>query len=496
MPFTPAGNVGFNIPTTVASEQPTSLNFLNSLALEGLVSTLSPVMPEVGRDLTPRYGTQSILGMFKYQFGATTRVVGNSYYSHFEEDFIEGAIAVDTTSGGAPGASVVYSVRAADEFEIPQGAPYIGSNTIDVATPFVGAVLIYPNGVEGLVTDVTLPDFTVFPLDENEALPSVTNTDFIMIKATAVEEGSAPLDSRNSRLILYQNIIQKHRSDYKITDVAGGELLWFKVPAGDGYGLQNRWTFKGIRDTKIRHWNGLERILLDGKPITNPLLAAVAPTTTTSEGLIETIQNAGNVSTYVQNAMTLEDIDDLIESFIRFKAPQDFYVPCGYDWYKDMNALFREGDGVDLWTQSTTGASPGRLEFADFSGEKRTLNLDINGFTRLGHTFAVTPLSTFSDPTTYGNVEKYKKLAIFVPIGQTVAFAPEDPSTKVTVPTLGLVTKTDIGGQGNLEYKDWVYGGLGNGSDGDAVMKYAALSHVGLEVFAINRFGLMTATAS
>ncbi len=492
MTFTPAGNVGFNIPTTVASEQPTSLNFLNSLEIEGLISTLSPVMPDVGRDLTPRYGTQSILGMFKYQFGATTRVVGNSYYSHFEEDFVEGAIAVDAESAGSVGAAVEYAVRTADILEIGQSAPYIGTGTIDVGTPYVGAVLIFPNGVEGLVTDVTLPAFTVYPLDGTEALPAVTNTDFVMIKATAVNEGSSPLATRNSRLILYQNVIQKHRSDYRITDVAGGELLWFKVPSGDGYGLQNRWTFKGIRDTKIRHWNAIERILLDGKTITNTALAAVAPTTTTTEGLIETISNAGNVSTYVQNAMTLEDLDDLIDSFIRFKAPQHFYTPCGYDWYKDMNTLFREGDGTDLWT--ATGA--GRTLFADFSGKNRTIDLDINGFTRLGHTFAVTPLSIFSDPTTYGNVDKYKKLAIFVPIGQTVAFAPEDPSTKVTVPTLGLVTKTDIGGQGNLEYKDWVYGGMGNGSDGDAQMKYAAVSHIGLETFAINRFGLMTATAS
>ena len=490
--FVPAGNVGFNIPTTVASNQPTSLNFLNSLALEGLVTTLSPVMPDVAKDLIPRYGTQSIIGMFKYQFGATTRVVGNSYYSHFEEDFIEGAIAVANTGGGAAGASVTYAVRAADELNIPQAPPYIGTGSIDVATPYEGAIVIFPNGVEGLITDVTLPNFTVFPLDENDALPAVTNTDNLMIKATAVGEGSSALDSRNSRLILYQNIIQKHRSDYKITDVAGGELLWFNVPSGDGYGMQNRWTFKGMRDTKIRHWNGLERILLDGKVITNPLLAAVAPTATTSEGLIETIKTAGNVSNYVDGAMTLEDIDDLIDSFIRFKAPTSFYVPCGYDWYKQMNFLFREGDGVDLWTSG----SPGRLLFADFSGNKRDINLDINGFTRLGHDFAVTPLSIFSDPTTYGNVDRFKKLAIFVPIGNTAVFAPEDPSTKVTVPTLGLVTKTGMGGQGNFEYHDWVYGGLGNGSDGDAVMKYAALSHLGLEVFAVNRFGLMEATAS
>jgi hypothetical protein len=466
------------------------------LAVEGLINELSPVMPEIGRDLIPRYGTQSIIGMFKYQFGATTRVIGNSFYSHFEEDFIEGAIAVgNVTASGTPGAAVVYAIRPADELEISTSVPYIGTGSDDVATPFEGAIVIFPNGVEGLITNVSLPNFTVYPLDSADALPSTVNTEFLMIKATAVKEGSSPLAGRNSRLILYQNMLQKLRADYEITDVAMGEKLWFKVPSGDGTGLQDRWTFKGIRDTKLRHWNSIERVLLDGKVITNPALAAVAPTVTTTEGLIETIQNSGNVSTYTDGGMTLEDLDALIDSFIRFKAPKDFYVPCGYDWYKDMNALFREGDGVDLWSGTATSASPSRLIFADFSGGSRELNFDINGFTRLGHKFAVTPLDLFSDPTTYGNVEKYKKLAIFVPVGNTTTFSNDNPGSKVTVPTLGLVTKTD-GNGGTLEYKDWVYGGLGNGSDGDAVMKYAALSHIGLEAYAINRFGLMTVADS
>lgn len=496
MPFTPSGNPGFNTPQVVATEAPTNLNFLNWQGIENLILDLKAVKPDVGDALIPRYGHQSVIPLLKQKLGATTKVIGNSIISHFEEDFIEGRIAVTTSVGGAgAGLGAVYNLATADIAAIGTYAPNVGSATTDVATPFVGAIVLFSNGVEGLITEVDLGDseFTVFPTQAADTLPAISGPDFLMIKSTAVKEGSSPLATRNSRLIGYQNQLQIIRgADYEITDVAGSEILWFKVPAGNGMGAQNRWTFKGIKDARTRHDNQVERALLDGKIINNPNLANVAPTVNTTEGMIQTIESAGNVGGYTAGAMTLEDIQDLFDAFIRFKGSKDYVVPCGWEYFRDFNRLVREGDGIDLFT----AASPSRIMFADFAGGQRELDLDVAKFRYLGIKMALMPLDLFSDPMTYDNVPKYKGLGIFIPVGNTTAYLGEDKSTQMTVPTMSIVTKQGVGGVGTFEYKDWVYGGLGNGSDGDAVLRYAAFSHIGLQMYAVNRYGIMSASES
>lgn len=491
--FNPTGplsnTAGFNQPTTV-SNAPTTYNYLGSLELANALSVLKP---DVGDELIPRYGYQSLIGTLKQHFGAGSRVSGSSIVRHFEEDFIHGRIALDATSAGSAGAAVTVNFNTSDVLSIGQESPYIGSGTTDVATPFPYAIIQFNNGVEAIVTDVDVSaeTFVAYPVDANDSIPEITGsgTSYAIIKGSAVKEGSTALESRNSRVIYYENYMMRHRSDQKITGTAGGEIIWFDIPRRDGaLGLEKVWTAKAIGDSYLRHMNEMEMLLLDGKAITNTNIPGVAgfETVSKTEGLIETVSNAGNVSNYSTGAMTLADLRDLTDSFLRFKAPKSHVVPCGYDFFADFNALVREGDGVDLFA-----SGPGRVNFAQFDGGYQSINLDISGFQFQGFKMAMMPMDLFADVQLLGSVDKYPKLGLFIPVGNTVQYLDENKESSSTVPTLNIVGKQDFDG-GSREYFEWMTGrGLGVSNTDEDGINWHGESEFALEVNAVNRYGIM-----
>ena len=484
-PETGPGNT--NTPTTVAN-QPTTYNWLGNLELNGFAA----LHPDVAPELVKRYGYQSFINLMKNHFGAGSRLSGSTIIRHFEEDFIHGRIALDTTTGGAPGASVTMNFKSTDVISVGQTPPYIGTSTSDVATPFPYAIVQFKNGIEGIVTsvDVGAETFDVAPVAVADSIPAGVDGEYAIIKGTAVKEGSSPLQSRNSRLIYYENYMQEHRSDENVSGRASGELLWFKMPrrhTGGVATVEDVWTSKAIGDTYLRHMNELEMMLLDGKSIDNPIINQTPgfETVSKTEGMIETIDNSGNVSTYTEGSMALADADALVQSFLRFKAPKQHAVPCGYGFQKDFNRLFREGDGADLWTAN----SAGRLVFRQFNGGTQEVNLDIKGAEYLGFKFATMPLDLFSDQQTLGSVDKYNGMGIFMPLGQSAQYLDENPDSKEMVPAINIVGKKGAAGQ-SREFKEWVTGGL-VGTDGNDELNYHAHSECALEVNAVNRFGLM-----
>lgn len=486
-PQTGAGST--NTPTTVAN-QPTNLNWLSNLEL----NNFGALYPDVAPELVKRYGYQSFINLMKNQFGAGTRLSGSTIIRHFEEDFIHGRIAMDETTGITPanGAEVTYNFKPSDVLSVASGAPYVGGAPTDVAVPFPYAIVQFGNGIEAIVTSVNVSaeTFTVLPVSADDALGNSSDGEFAIIKGTAVKEGSSALQGRNSRLIYYENYMQEHRSDAEITGRASGELVWFKMPRKHNGGVaavEDVWTSKAIGDTYLRHMNELEMMLLDGKPITNPLINQQAgfETVSKTEGMIETIQNSGNISTYTEGSMVLADVDALVQSFLRFKAPKQHAVPCGYGFQKDFNKLFREGDGVDLW--KANGA--GRIVFKQFDGGSQEINIDINGAEYLGFKFATMPLDLFSDQQTLGSVAKYNGMGVFMPLGNTATYVDENPDSKETVPAINIVGKKGANGQ-SREFREWITGGLA-GTDDTDLLKYHAHSECALEVNAVNRFGLI-----
>lgn len=493
MGYLPTGNLtgggGINQPASPA--QPSLLNWINALDLSEMNRVLKPDILPV---LIKRYGKQGFSGMFRNTFGATTSISGQKVFSHWEEDFIHGRIILAATSGGSAGAAVTYNTGATDRITFGQtNPPYIGSATTTVGTPFVNAVIQFSNGVEGIITAVAsdYSTFTAYPVDGTESLPTVLDGASVIIKRALVGEGAGKVQSRNSRLIQFENVIENVRDDHEITDIAASSMLWFDVPSDISTmsgPLRKVWTHKAFGDTYLRHTNGIDLALLDGKRITNTALAAILPTTTKTEGLIHIIESSGNVKDYTSGNMTLEDLDDLILSFRRFKAPTDMYVPCGYEYFKDINKLVREGDGADLFA-----SGPGRINFANFNGGTQEVDLDISVLTRTGYRFALDPQGLFDDPELLGNVDKYKKLGIFMPLGSAVRYNDNDPTTAETVPGLEMVTLQNPKTGGNWMYDDFITGSLfGTPTDDVSVGRYHIRSYVGLRLAGVNRYGLMS----
>lgn len=496
MGFTPAGNGATNQPANPAA--PTTLNWINALDLSDLNRVLKP---DILGDLVSRYGKQSMSDLFVGTFGAKYSLVENHVFSHWEEDFIHGKVVLATTTGGAAGAGVTYNIGTSDVIEVGQTTPpYIGSGTTDYATPYVGATIQFTNGVEAIVTAVAadFTTFTAYPVDITDSLPNVTDGDVVIIKGTTVGEGASKVDSRNSRLIQFENIVGNSRQDALITDIAASSFLWFDVPTDIktmSGPLRRVWTHKAFADTYQRHCNEIDMTLLDGKRITNTNLTAVAGNETLkkTEGMIHIIESSGNVKDYTIGAMTLDDLDDLILSFRRFKAPNDMYVPCGYNFYKDLNQLVREGDGIDLFAADT----PGRLNFGQFNGAKQEVNLDIDIVTRLGYRFAMDPQALFDDPQLLGNVTKYTNMGIFVPVGNAVRYNANDPTTARTVPGMEIVSVPNPK-TGQAWMKDeFITGSLfGVPTTSQSVGEYHVRSYFGLRLAGVNRYGIMQGIAS
>jgi len=493
---TPTGTLtsggGINQPLNPAA--PTTLNWINAVDLSNLNRVLKP---EILGTVISRYGKQYMTDLFTGTFGARYVATEQHTFSHWEEDFIHGPILLASTSGGANGAAVTYNIGANDIITVGQTVPpYVGTSTVEYATPLVGAIIQFENGIEGYITAVAsdLSTFTAYPLSATKALPTVGDGDLAIIKQIIVGEGADKTESRNSRLIQFENIVGNHRDDHEVTDIAASSFLWFDVPndfSNLSLGSRRVWTHKAFADNYARHCNGIDLALLDGERITNPLLAPLTNNAKKTQGMINIIENSGNVKDYTIGAMDLDDVDDLITSFTRFKAPEDQVVICGLGFYRDFQKLVREGDGLF----ETNG--PGRLNFGQFGGGTQEINLDVDVLKRTGYRFVMKLQNLFESPDMLGNVAKYTNMGVFVPVGDAVRYARNDAATQETVPGLEIVCAKKPG-TGELWLKEEFFTGsmFGVHTNTKSTAIHTLRSYIGLRLAGINRFGIMQGIAS
>lgn len=490
-----AGYGSANTPE-VYGNQPGTHNYLNSQELGELALT----MPQFFPTLIQRYGRQEITNLLKWIPGFHKSSSGAERIRHVEEDFIMGKIVVKAAEGPhAAGAEVELEVAAGQIGKINQTAPYPGhgNNAYDESRilPIKGDQVQFKNGVYAVVSSVneSTGKFKVIPLDAADSVPVITvgSNNEIAITGSFAEEGSSARESKSSRFIYYENFMGHTRMDYKVTSRAAGEPIWVKVPDKNGK-MVDKWFMKGISDTYHNLMNHVDMMHLDGKVVSNPAIAAIPGLKTIQRtlGMMQTVRASGNVESYTSGTLTLGDLNNMFFAFSKNKAPKDFLVIQGMNFAKDLNALVRGGSGLGLWDASNNA---GRLVFAQFDRmQKQGLSLDIDYFKHLGYTLAFKTVDAFQDSQTLGLVERYSKSALFIPLGQAVAYDYDNPAAKVEVPTVRLVEKdTNLGTVG---YAEWMTGhapafGVATSSvqELNVHMEYSAA----LETFAINRFGLM-----
>lgn len=490
--------VGFgssNSPA-VLGNQPGTHNYLNSQALGNLALT----MPDFFPTLIQRYGRQEISNILKWIPGFHTSSSGAEIIRHAEEDYIMGKIKAEAHIAGAAGVAVTLTISASDVAIIPQTLPYAGAGNgaldEERVTPIFQDQVQFKNGVYAVVSAVDEANntFTVIPLSATDVIPAIVNgqNNEIAITGSFAEERSGAKVSKSSRMIYYENYMGHTRADYTVSSRAAGEPIWVQVPDRNGK-MTDMWFMKGISDTYQRLMNQVDLMHLDGKVVTNPAVALIPGLKTIQRtlGLIQTVEASGNVETYTSGAMTLTDVENMLFAFSRNKAPKDFLGICGLKFRKDFGALIRGGAGLGLDATNTTGS----IIFNQFDGKKKQgISLDFQYLEYLGYNLALKTAEVFQDGQTLGLVDKYSKLCLFVPLGQTTAYDYDNPASKVEVPTIRLVEKDN--GLGTIGYSEWMTGhapkfnvATSSFQELNVHMEYSAA----LEVFAINRFGLMEA---
>jgi hypothetical protein len=486
-----------NTPAVLGGQAGTH-NYINSQQLGELAMTQPQFFPK----LVMRYGRQEITNLLRWMPGFSKGSSGAEIIRHVEEDYIQGKIVVDSDAGGSAGAAVTLTVQTDNIGTVSQTIPYADAGNASLNQPRITPIkynqVQFANGVYAVVTEVdeAAGTFVVVPLDEADSIPALANGAEISVQGSFAKERSSALESVSSRFIYYENYQGHMRADYSVSSRAAGEPIWVQVPDRDG-NMTDQWYKKGISDTYHRLMNGVDLMFLDGKVVNNPVIAALTDFSTIQRtlGLIETVSTSGNVVNYTSGALLMEDFDDMFFAFSRNKAPKDYMGLAGMQFRKDANTLFRGGDGLDLWSDTNNA---GRLVFNQFNGmKKQGLSLDIDYIKHLGYTIAFKQPDVFQDSQSLGIVDKYTKLCVMIPLGETVAYDYDNPASKVSVPTVRLVEKeTNLGTTG---YAEWMtgYAPKYNVATGSIPELNVHMTYSGaLETFAINRFGIFLDGAS
>jgi hypothetical protein len=474
-----------NLDTQYAAE--------NYIASDAIAQGLGLHKPDVDPELVRRYGRDDLSGLLSMVPGYTKGIKNRIEYYHGEKDFIHGIVQVEAIA--ADGNKVrTLTLATNSKSDIPYAnSPYLAGTTpqtIPATVPQVYDVLQLPGRVELVVTAVDKGAGTISVASVLDAqVPAIAAEDEIIIKGSVQPEASRAGESRNSRLLSYKNNMFIHRRDHKVTGTEMGEQTWMTF-RGKGGKKGNVWYLEALYDEYQRFKNEVEMMHFDGGQIENPDLTAIAgfATVTKTEGLITTIETAGNVSIYVAGGMLLADINDMNRLLNKFKGSKKNLLMSGYDFRADLNKLWREGDGL-----GDASTDPGRITFSKGMGiEDMAINLDFHQIKSNGFRYYVKQTNAFSDPTTLGAVgQGYEAFGVVIPMDSTVTYNDlSDMSSSEQVKSIRMNYKIEKAGISRA-YKEWVTGGAGGfkTSDEDA-MQVHQLAQCGLEVFAANRFGL------
>ena len=471
--------------TPAAVKVASEYNYLNSLDLaEGLHK------PEVSSVYVQRYGRQDITGMLEML--GNKKAVNNPKFSHYEQERIHGVVRLSASAASASGSGITLAGTAAAGYTYT----YSGQSPYPTADSFSANVLsqndvIEVNGFTMYVTAVNGNAFSAISYDSSATRPAIATTDDIIVKGQASPEGSSAPDSRNSRVISYTNYLQIMRRSHKVTGTEFGTKTWIEVEGKNGE-KGYFWYLQGVADEYHRFLNEREAMLLTGEDFQANLagLAGIgsasfgdADSTTFTKGLIPQITSDGNVQTYSASTLDITELESLIKDFQKNRGSREMMVACGHDLKLEFDALIYDSSGA-------LGGG-GAVQFAAFQGvENQEVRFSIDAIEYGGYKMALKTMDIFSDPNFLGYAGGiYKGIGIFIPMDDTVVYNSMNSSTGTMVPSLTLnYLDNDEGGR---DYMEWVTGkGLGAATSGDDFFEVHMLSHCGLEVSALNRFGL------
>ena len=475
MGYTPVG-IGGNSPQGVGLVR-TDYNFLGAQTLNGF----SVLHPDVDPSLTKRYGYQDdIISMFD-KLGLSRRVTNSTIFRHYEEERLRPPVVMDASNVGGAGATVIIPILAAAQFSIPQESPYIGAGTTTAVAPRLGDVGFFSNNVEAVVTAVAADGstFSATPTQTGEVIPEITSGDEFVITSAVANEASTFADrgSFSSRVIYYQNNTQIFTERHEISGSALGEETWIDF---DGkYGAGKYWYYYDMDRTFRRHKNSFANGCIFGKDITNVTLAGIAgfEQAKKTKGLIPTIQASGINEAFTTGALTLADVENVLDDLTEQSAANEYMLLCSQGFRKDFNKLFREGDGVDF-----DQASRASIIFEQFNGGVQSVDFDVDSAKHLGYTLNIKTQRAFSDPTQQGAITAYNSFAVGMPMGEVNIYE-ELGGNYVSTPAMQVVYKGSGPEGGDRSMDEYVQTPRETGKDN---LVHVLVTEGGVETNAIN----------
>lgn len=321
-------------------------------------------------------------------------------YTHREDTRANERI-VATGAAGAANGVVTQTVVTDYRFTYSSVKPYTATNDTTTAIPRKQTLLLYPNGVKGLVHSVNANNYQydVYPITAGESIPQVTADDIIVNLGVLAEEGSGfpePIAFRTSE---FEGGLSIAKDKMEITDIAHGESTWIRMP-------DNTWTWTLQNWSKLHRKvkNELEARMLVGSKITNPTLLNLYPEMATSTGYIQYIEDSGYVVNYDPiGGLAMVDFDRSIRKYDQINAPMEMSVFSSTDFNLKVDDLLKDNSG--------------HVAYATFNNKKElALHLGFKSVTRGSYTYHMKNMPMFNHPEMLGaEGHSYKGSGIIVP---------------------------------------------------------------------------------
>jgi hypothetical protein len=455
----------------------TTHNFLGSNAQFSLLK------PEIDPAEWAAFGEENITGLMEAQ--GSKNAVTSITYRHFENDRLHSIVRATGVSGGA-NTNVVYTVDAAYTMAsfpatyTPYNAASAGSaapnasGTTTLHPVRLNEGILFPDGTRGTVVARNTTTFTVAADIAGASLPTVVNTEDIVLLGINVGEGGQTGTSTNFRMNTYSNVLETLVDKADATGTALGEKLWINFTGEDGK-KGYFWNYYQTKSTSKRFKNFREMHLVMGEAVTNTAnLAAYDATLLKTDGLYSfgTSYNAA-VNYNIAAGVSLSDFTDLIS---------DTLDKQGGSKENALKASLPLRFSIDAFIRPEMQA--GAFVYGQSKGMEQMVNFGYKGFTHGGYTFRLDTYDLLNNPTLLGANEAFNNSGVIFPLDKAT-FSIGDDRRKENVSAIRMNYMTKAGS----DMEEFVTGG----TDGIYTNDYDSQtvhfrSSFGFEGFGANRF--------
>lgn len=471
------------MPTPSSVQTATTHNWIGSQA------AFSQLKPQIDPSEYKAYGDENIEGLIAMM--GSKNPVKSILCRHFEDDRLHTTVRATGTTGGA-NTNVVYTVDAAYTMTSYPATftPYTAASSGSAAPNASGTTTLHPvraneslmfhDGTRGTVLSVTATTFTVMADIEGASLPTVLNTQDIVLMGVNQGEGATIPVGVNNRQNTYTAVLEILADSATATGTSMGEETWVKFPGKDGK-TGYLWYYKQQKNTLRRFKNFREQKMVAGEAVTNTTnLAAVDATLLKTDGLYAGATSSNAATTYnIASGLSLSDFEDLIaDNLDQNNGAKE----------NSLMASMNLRQAIDGFIRPEMQA--GAVQYNSFAGGKeQAVNFGFNGFLVNGYSFMLKTYDLLNNPAMLGANTAFNNSGLLLPMDKQ-AYSIGDSRAKETVNAFRMnYMKTQAS---DRELEEWMTGGTGGIYTNQVDAQTMNLrSHFGAEIFGANRFNVL-----